>query len=541
MVASGALRQVLGAAAAAAAMMAGGCVQANRAAGPDRTAGLNLSRVPAAAPTAQTDLTPVPEDLVIAMPASAGIARPPFAGVFDAATEKMLEEVQYGAFKYFWETGNPTTGMIPDRSSKTLVSVAGVGFQMAAIVIGVERGWITKAQGAERCERMLRALLSNPVNRYAGVFQHFVDGTTAGLADGAYEQVVSTIDSALLFSGALVASEYFGGEVARLADEMVAAANWQAFVVRKGRPEEAWAAGNVSLGWKITDKNDPVGGGGELLPYAWIDSGCEHRLVNFLAVAAPKPEHRLPAENYYRLRRGLGDYRGTGPMVWFPYSGALFVNAFSHCFIDYAGMGPDNPAAFGQRARVRVDWWENSRRMVNMHRAKAIDNAAGRPGFGENGWGLTASDFAGGYQVPGVFPEKLPMPWAKPNLDYSTWAQKDNYGDGTLAPYGAGMAIMFEPKAAAAALAHYKALRGSDGKPLVWGDPWQPESQGGGYGFLDAFNQASGWVAPEYVAIDQGPLIIAIENARTGLIWRLFHRHRFVQSGMERLGLEIDR
>ena len=116
---------------------------------------------------------------------------------------------------------------------------------------------------------------------------------------------------------------------------------------------------------------------------------------------------------YYRLRRQLGAHGDTGPMVWFPWSGALFTNFFAHCWIDYAGMGPDTPRAFGIANRSSVDWWENSRRAVRLHRLKAIENPKKVPTLGVNAWGLTASDYAGGYAVPGVFP-RAPMPGAIP-------------------------------------------------------------------------------------------------------------------------------
>lgn len=461
-------------------------------------------------------------DLVIASPA--GTPRPPFA--FSESDSAFLDEVQRAAFLYFWNAVNARTGMVPDRTSVTFTSIAGVGFQLSALPIGVERGWITRDQGDARARQILAALLANPANRHEGLFQHFLDGDTAGPRADLPEQVVSTIDTALLFAGALTAGSYFGGEVDALATRMVEAGNWRAFVAGdEAKPHER---GFVSLGWSAGTKKRPAG----YLPYYWVDSGDEHRLVTFMGVLAPRADFRLDPAVYYRLRRAVGDYQGTGPMVWFPFSGALFVSLFSHAWINYAAMGPDEPARFGATNRSRVDWWENSRRHVALHRLKAIQNPQGKPTLGPHAWGLSASDTAEGYGVPGVFPTLQAFVDQRPEFDYSTWAVKDDYGDGTIAPYASGAAIMFEPAAALDALRFARAQQGANGRPLVWRDPGTP----GGYGFRDSYNLGTGWVAPDYVALDQGPLLLAIENARTGLIWATFQRHPLVQAAWERLG-----
>src|SRR5262245_27135574 len=310
---------------------------------------------------------PAPAPVVIAAPAD--VAKPPFR--FSMEDETLLDEVQRGAFNYLWLAGDPSKhspGMAPDRTSKPTVSVAGVGFQLTGICIGVERGWITRAQGQQRAEAILRALGGNAANRKAGLFYHFVDPDTAGQPPQAYEHVVSTIDSALLLAGVLTASQYFGGTVRELGDALFEAADWQFFVAGLGAPDPL-SRGFITLGWKPKSLDDPTGDG-ELLQYAWIDAGDEHRLVTFLAVCAPRDERRVDPRVYYRLRRQLGEYGDAGPFVWFPWSGAMFTAFFAHCWIDYAAIGPDNPAAFSIPNRARVDWWENSRRTARMHRLK---------------------------------------------------------------------------------------------------------------------------------------------------------------------------
>lgn len=466
----------------------------------------------------------------------AGIGRPPFE--FGARDGAMLDETQRGCFRFMWEALAPNSPMVVDRTSKPIVSVAGVGFQLAAIPIGVERGWITRREGRERALRIVRALEANPANRRFGLFFHYLDGDTAGPAREGYESVVSTIDSAILFAGMLTAGEYFGGEVCAAADRLFEEADWAAFVPADAAVEREHERGFISLGWKPDDPKRP-GGVGKLLPFYWVDSGDEQRLVTFLGVCAPKPEHRVSPEVYYRMRRALGSDEGDAPFVWFPWSGAIFTGFFAHCWIDWARMGADDPGAFGISNRPRVDWWENSRRIVLMHQRKAAANAERFGAFEAGGWGLSACDGREGYIVPGLFPRLLRVEGWKPEFDYSTVTPGDDFGDGTLAPYAAGAAMMFEPEGALRALWAYRNLNGPDGAPLVW------KGIGGGeFGFRDSFHldardtgQREGrWVAPDFVAIDQGPMLLGIENARSGNIWDWFRGHRWVREGMTRMG-----
>lgn len=461
-----------------------------------------------------------------------GTLRPPFD--FSDADEDMLDQVQRGSFNFLWNACDPRTGMVIDRTSKNKVSVAGVGFQFSALPIGVERGWVTRDQAIERALLILRSLENNPTNRKAGLFYHYVDGSDAGVTAEGYEVVVSTIDSALLFAGLLTASAYFEGEVATIADRLFEAADWRFFLSGADEPKP-FERGWISLGWKPNDKANPTGDG-SLLPFYWIDAGDEQRLVNFLAACAPRDENRLHPNVYYRLRRMIGTHPATGPMFFFPWSGALFTNFFAHCWIDYAAAGPDDPKSRGIDNRPRIDWWENARRAVALHRAKRVESPHAHVRASEHLWGMTAMDAADGYRVPGLFPTRLDVPAWVMNIDFADATPRDDHGDGTIAPYGPGCSIMFEPAAAVAAMRHFKSLSAPDGSPLVWRDPAT-----GGFGFLDSFNLGTGWVAHDCVAIDQGPLILAIENARTGLVWRWFGQHRWVREGSARLGLHIHR
>ncbi len=478
---------------------------------------------------------PDPDDdpqVTMAITDIARLPRPPYS--FGAEDEALLDEIQRASFKLFWEGVSPDTGMVYDRTSSDVISVAGVGFQLAAIPIAVERGWVTRSQGQDRVLKILRALQSEPTNRKEGLFYHFLEPHDAAPRRVGAELVVSTIDSAVLFAGMLSAGVYFEGEAREIADQLFAEANWSFFLQEPGA-DGAPPGRFMSLGWRPSDDNDPTGDG-ERITYSWLDSGDEHRLVTFMGVAATNPEYRLDPEIYYALRRQLGTHDTIGKVVWFPYSGALFTAFFAHCFIDYAHMGVDNPGAMTDLPRIPVDWWENSRRLVNLHRARAIENPDALPTFGVHAWGLTASDSPGGYLVAGHFPDRIEMPGAVAGRDFSTYVPTERWGDGTIAPYAAGASIMFEPDASLDALRHYRALKNEQGEPLVWRDPGR-----GGYGFADAFNLSvpgkGMWAAPDDVAIDHGPMLLGIENARAALIWRLFSGHPAVRGAEQRLRL----
>lgn len=464
---------------------------------------------------------------------ASGVAAPPY--VFSAEDEALLEEIQRGSFNFLWNEIDPETGMVLDRTGAGFISVAGVGYQLGAICVADARGWVSHEEARERALLIVRSLHQNPENRPGGVFYHFLEPGSAGPSGGAYEQVASSVDTAILFSGLLTASAHFGGEIAELGDELVAEANWNLFV--DSDHERAHEQGFISLGWeKPEDPDAPFEEG--LLPYTWADAGDEQRLTCFIAMCSPNPEHRVGAETYYRMRRTLGDVPGEGQVVWFPWSGALFTAFFAHCWIDYSAMGADDPAAFGVEHRPQVDWWENSRRLVQLHRQRA--SAEDRPfkGFGEHVWGLSACDGEGGYLVPGHFPEMAPEQSGQPEFDHLTLEVEDDWRDGTVAPYTAGCAILFEPEAAIGALRHYREI--ARGAPGLWDDP-----AAGGYGFADSFRPTPEgeveWVAHDRVSIDAGPLLIAIENARTGMVWKAFGSHPFVQGAEGRLGLKRTR
>ena len=431
---------------------------------------------------------------------------------FSANDEALLEEIQHGCFNYFWnEVGQPAC-LALDKTTDTISSIAAVGFQLSSLPIGVEHGWVTHQQAEDRALTILRALINRSDNKKFGVYFHFIDADTGGKPDFSktrrrYELMAGTVDHALFQAGVMTAAEYFGGKVKQLADALIADVNWAQF--RHG------PTNFLSMGWKATT-DAGVEGPGKMWPWIWKRASDEERIIYFLAVGAERPDFAVPAEDYFRLERSAERYADDQPFVT-AWSGGLFMFFFSHCWIDYGGFQADNPRQFGVD-NPRVDWFENSRRAALTHRRRCIEAKDRFPTLGENRWGLSPCAKDGGYCVPEF----------QPNL-----VDNDRWCDGVVPPYAAASVLPMAPREAMAALREYRSLKASDGKPLVWRDP-----ASGGYGFVDSFKLDPPQAFEVYLGIDQGPMLLAIENARTGLIWRLFMNHPVAKTAVGRLKLE---
>ncbi len=425
---------------------------------------------------------------------------------FSPADEALLDEVQYACFQYFWkEVGHPAQ-LAKDRYKGSVGSIASTGFQLSALPIGVERKWITRAAGERRARTVLQSLIGRDDNKRFGVYIHYPDLNTGGMSHEGYELLASTVDHALLMAGAITAAQYFGGEVRTLTDRLVAETNWKAFAVAPG--------GFLSMGWKPDDPTR-MQGPGKFHKAIWSWASDEELLVYFLAVGAPRPAYAVEPEKYYRLKRLVKGHKDMPPYV-VSWGGSLFNYIFAHCWINYRTLGPDDPTRFKVDA-PRVDWYENSRRAVLTHRRRCVEQAARFATLAADRWGQSACASHKGYLVPQVRPNG---------------SDKDEWFGGTLAPYAAASALMFTPAESMAAIRAFRELRGVDGKPFAWRDPAQ-----GGYGFVDSFNLDEQQASDDYVGIDQGPMLLGIENARTGLIWELFMSDRNVQRSVQRLRL----
>lgn len=426
---------------------------------------------------------------------SCSILRPlPSLKKFSQEDEALLEEVEHASFLYFWNEANPESGLVRDKTGVDVCSVASQGFGLAALAVGTERGYVPYRDAEDRALRSLRILnLSNA--KHEGMFCHFIDLETGNATTGGYESGSSTIDTALLIAGAVVAGEYFGGEVKELAEKLYAEVNWKAYL----DPENK----QVYMTW-IPDEWGEMDSPGKFDPQTWDWYSDETLLIALLGIAAPNPEYRLEEEqltNWVRKEGSLGDLEYV-----YSWPGTLFTYIFAHCYYDFSRMGID-PGG--------TDWHFNTDMAVRANRDWCRSQSDKFSTYGFNRWGITAGSGPGGsYVVPGHQPRG---------------ASGNDPAGGTLHPYGAGMSVPYVPEDAINALRHMRYLKVGD-QP-VWKDPSE-----GGYGFMDGFNIDEEWVSEEVIGIAQGPMLLMIENARTGMIHDLFMGNEWIEEGLKRSG-----
>jgi hypothetical protein len=446
---------------------------------------------------------------------SAAEPAPPSGPTVEGQTEAaFLDDVQQRTFRYFWETANPANGLVPDRwPTPSFSSVAAVGFGLTAYIVGVERGWITRAQARDRVLATLRFFWNAPqadrpteTTGFRGFFYHFLDMETGHR----FQQVeLSTIDTGLLLMGVLAVLQYFAGsdaaesEIRALAESLYRRVDW------------TWASARppaISMGWR------PESG------FISHDYEGYNEAMFLYLLALGSPTHAIPPESWQEFTSTYqwAEVYGQPHVNFAP----LFGHQYSHIWIDFRGIRDAYMHARG------VDYFENSRRATLAQRAYAVHNPNGWRGYGPDIWGLTASDGPGDLRANiGGRERQFRGYWAR------GVAAGDTRDDGTIAPTAAGGSMPFAPDIVLSAL---RAMRDGTGGNLY-----------GQYGFKDAFNltldeagvaqrgttvPGVGWFDVDYLGIDQGPILLMIENHRTGLIWRLMRENPHVVRGLCRAG-----
>ena len=401
--------------------------------------------------------------------------------------EALLDSLQRTAFQYFWQEANPSNGLIKDRNASwSPCSIASLGFGLSAICIGIDHGWVTREAGRGRVLTALETLWSKPqgsgsggVIGYHGFYYHFLD---MSFGTRTWDCELSTIDTALLFAGMIDAKQYFTTadpldvRVRELADSIYYRADWEWF--RNHNP-------GIMMGWK---PNTGFSGFGQWIGYN------EAMILYILAAGSPTRPVSNPAQAWNAWTSGYD---------WWTYYGYTYLNfpplfghQYSHAWIDFRGLRDPYMESRG------IDYFINSTRATLAQRAYCIDNPANRAGYGPDLWGLTACDGPNGYAAHGAPPP-----------------QND---DGTIAPTAAAGSIPFAPQECLAVLQNlYNSYR-----QQLWGP----------YGFRDAFNLTVNWWGQDYIGIDQGPVIVMIENYRTGRVWQRFMRNADVQRGLAACG-----
>jgi hypothetical protein len=405
-------------------------------------------------------------------------------GMTDA---ELLSSVQEATFRYFWDYAHPDSGLIRERSNYgATCATGGTGFGLFALIVGAERGFAPRTAVAERVAAILN-FLEEKVARYHGAFPHWIHGSTGKtLPFSPKDNGADIVETALLMQGVLAVRQYFDradraeADIRKRATRLWEAVEWDWFLKSPDSKTLLWHW-SPEFGW---EKNLSVAGWNEAM------------ITYLLAIASPT--HPIPADCYYkgwarsknyahrRQYYGFTQFVGRQPM-----GGPLFLTQYS-----FVGFDPRN-----RRDRF-CDYFENNRNATLIQRAYAIENPGKHEGYGESQWGLTSS------MSPDKYHNSAPGP-------------SDN---GTIAPTAALSAMPYAPEESLACL---KNLYHAHGKRL-WGE----------FGFRDAFNLDRDWYADEYLAIDQGPIIAMIENARTGLCWRMFMANPEITPMLKAIGWE---
>lgn len=430
----------------------------------------------------------------------------------DLSDDEFLDKVCRASFEFFWNECSAETGMIADNlNTPVTYSTASIGFGLTAMVIAAEREYKDRNIIEARVELMMSSLAKTVTKD--GMFYHFLDKHAQPSLD-AYETAISTVDTGLLIMGAITVGEYFGGKIKECADKLFEQCNWSAFADHEYK--------QVFMAWEPDDK-DNLTGIGKFHPVRWDYFSDEAIICALLGIAAPNKDFALSADYYYSWKREMGQYHpatagyeSTGEFVY-SYSGALFTYQFAHLWIDYKKLGSDNPKKCGFDSVPAVNWYENSCNATDAAWLFAVDNSLASRTYGPFGWGFTAHTSLDGYNVGAILPR-------------GEQTQGINL-NGEIAPYGAGTSIMFRPEKAIKALRYYYGITDDSGRQLVWNDKGDKP-----YGFYDAFNLDNGFVAQQYLGIDVGPMMIAIENHRSNLIHDNFMKNKHILRALKEIG-----
>ncbi|WP_375444268.1 glucoamylase family protein [uncultured Fibrella sp.] len=445
-----------------------------------------------------------------------GLAQAQSAYKLTTADNAFLDSLQHDTFRYFWETANPANGLIPDRApTPSFSSVAAVGFGLTTYLVGVERGYVTRKQAADRTLATLRFFATatqsekaTDVTGYKGFFYHFLDMKTGKR----FKQVeLSTIDTALLLGGILSAQTYFDQnvpaekEIRKLAEQIYARADWTWF---QNRNPKAKSPAVVSMGWH------PEKG---FIPNDWTGYN-EAMLLYVLALGSPTHPISTDAWTAWTTSYEWATFQNQAHVNFDP----LFGHQYSHIWIDFRGIKDSYMAKKG------IDYAENSRRATYANRAYCLANPANWSDYNATIWGLTACDGPKDTTVAG-----------RTFFSYRARgaASQQVVDDGTIAPTAAGGSMAFAPEICLPALRTMKARYGSQ----LYGQ----------YGFRDAFNPTyryrsafangpttNGWFDIDYLGIDQGPIVLMAENLRTNFVWNLMKRNPHIRRGLTRAGFK---
>ena len=420
------------------------------------------------------------------------------------ADRAMLDTLQHETFDYFLRNASPHTGLIADRTEPGApASIAAIGLGLSALCVAVARGWMARKAVASRTRATLqffRDSVQSPApdaTGYRGFYYHFLDMTTGRRAQGCE---LSTIDTALLIAGVLTASAFFDGksfdevEIRELAEQLYRRVDW------------SWAcegAPTIGHGWT------PEHGA---LQSRWNTGYSEALLLYVLALGSPT--FPVAPEGYHAWTSTFE--RKTVFDIDYIYAGPLFIHQLPHCWIDFRGIRDDLGRTLGW------DYFENSARATLVHQRYAIANPLGFAHYSKDQWGLTASNGPGPCvrDIDGVR-----------RVFYGYVARGAPFGpdDGTIAPWAVVASLPFAPEIVCATLHHAIARLAPERRARP--------------GFDASFNstfsddhRAQGWVSRWRLGLNEGPIVVMIENHRSQLVWNLFRSSPHIVAGLRRAG-----
>ncbi|PKP32200.1 MAG: beta-glucosidase [Bacteroidetes bacterium HGW-Bacteroidetes-16] len=394
--------------------------------------------------------------------------------------DELMDMVQQQTFKYFWDAADLNSGMARDRNTSSVVTTGGSGMGMMAILVGIERNFITHNEGLERITKIVGFL--ETADRFHGAWPHWLNGSTGKVIPfSQYDNGGDLVETAFLVQGLLTVQSYFDGtntEEVGLRNRIQVlweGVEWD-WYQRSGEKVLYWHW-SPNYGWKI---NMPIRGWDEgLLVYVLAASSPTHPI-------APEVYHQGWARNG-AIRNG-NVYEGLELPLGSAYGGPLFFAHYS-----FLGLNPNG------LSDQYADYMLQNKNHSLINYKYCVRNPANYTGYSDSCWGLTASDDPDGYS-----------------------AHSPTNDNGTISPTAAISSIVYSPVQSLEAMHYfYKKTSG-----LVWGE----------FGFIDAFNPHRKWYADSFLAIDQGPIIIMIENYRTGLLWNHFMKNQEVQTGLTKLG-----
>lgn len=399
----------------------------------------------------------------------------------------LLDLVQQQTFRYFWDFAHPVSGLSRERSNESfnyggeVVTTGGTGFGIMAVIVATERKWIQRDTAAKFLLKMVRFL--SKADSYHGVFPHWLNGETGKtIPFSRKDDGADLVESSFLFQGLLTARQYFNadnpveGELRNRINWLWNDIEWNWFTNNQEVIYWHWSPNN---GWAM---NFPVRGFNECLIMYVLAASADRYPVS------PAVYHNGWAQSNF-FKNGK-EFYGIELPLGFDFGGPLF---FSH----YSFLGLD-PRGLKDRY---ADYWIQNRNHTLINREHCVRNPNQFKGYGPQSWGLTASDTYNGYDAHSPTNDK-----------------------GTITPTAALSAFPYTPEYSMQALRHFYEQLGDK----IWSE----------YGFVDAFNETQNWYANSHLAIDQGPIIVMIENHRSGLLWNLFMSCPEVQNGLKKLGFQ---